>query len=156
MLGRFLADHLWGIGVGAVAEHPGCRIDHQLHPPLLIPPFHAGDDAALSKMQLVCGLQRGNDGRAYLRIDAHGQAESCRENRVLIDRSVADAWGVPALRIEYARTAADRELAVAMLAASLEVAAEAGFSVLRRDEGVMPPGLSVHELGTARMGPDPA
>jgi choline dehydrogenase-like flavoprotein len=156
MLGQFLADHLWGIGVGAVAERPACRIDRQRHPPLLIPPFHAGDDARLSKMQLVCGLQGGDDGRAYLRIDAHGQAESRRENRVLIDRSIADAWGVPALRIEYARTAADRELAQAMLAASLEVAAEAGFSVLRRDDGVMPPGLSVHELGTARMGREPA
>lgn len=155
MLGRFLSEHLWGIGVGAVAKEAACVVDRQREPPLLIPPFHAGHGSPLSKMQLVCSLQRGDDGLAYLRVDAHGQAESSADNRVLIDRQLEDAWGIPALRIEYARTAADDELAGAMLEASVDVAEEAGFRVLRRDGKLMPPGLSVHELGTARMASDP-
>jgi choline dehydrogenase-like flavoprotein len=78
-----------------------------------------------------------------------------KENRVLLDPVVKDAWGVPVLRFDY--QFGDNELKMARdMGDTLEEmlrAAGAEDVIINRD--FYPPGWSIHEIGTARMGDDP-
>ena len=76
------------------------------------------------------------------------------ENQVSIDPVVRDAWDIPALRIQTKYT--DNEFNMARDAAdtAAELAEAAGFEVLVKNYQPNPPGYSIHELGTCRMGND--
>ncbi len=77
------------------------------------------------------------------------------ENHVSIDKDVKDAWGIPALRIS--QKYADNEHAMAKDAMEMGEAMckGAGFEVIAKHSQMVPPGESIHELGTCRMGSDP-
>jgi choline dehydrogenase-like flavoprotein len=77
------------------------------------------------------------------------------ENRVTLDPERRDVWGIPVLRIDCAHS--DRELTRAreQIAMLRELAELAGVTLTRIDEVPQPPGISVHESGTARMGKSP-
>ncbi|MGY1849305.1 GMC oxidoreductase [Blastococcus sp. SYSU DS1021] len=72
------------------------------------------------------------------------------DNRVWFDDDATDAFGLPAIRIDYALSDADRS---AIEAARAEVA-DAARALGRPlgDPFVMPSGSSLHYLGTTRMG----
>jgi choline dehydrogenase-like flavoprotein len=84
-----------------------------------------------------------------------GEVLPRHENFVEIDESVRDAWGIPALRIR----AKYGENEFAMAKDSMNVAEElchnSGFEILDKHWQMVPPGESIHELGTCRMGNDP-
>jgi choline dehydrogenase-like flavoprotein len=77
------------------------------------------------------------------------------ENHVRIDSGKTDAWGIPVLHIETKYT--DNEFNMAKDAADVgsAVAEAAGFEVLSKNPVPNPPGYSIHEVGTCRMGDDP-
>jgi choline dehydrogenase-like flavoprotein len=77
------------------------------------------------------------------------------ENHVRIDDETVDAWGIPALRIETRYT--DNELNMARDAKDTlsQLCEDAGFEILSAHDQMYPPGYSIHELGTCRMGKDP-
>jgi len=77
------------------------------------------------------------------------------ENHVRIDPTVADAWGIPALHIDTKYS--DNEINISRDAVdiSIAMAEDAGFEVLTKNYEPNPPGYSIHELGTCRMGDDP-
>ncbi len=85
-----------------------------------------------------------------------GECLPRRENFVALDPAVKDRWGIPALRISCAwgdnERAALRDMAVTA-AEMLEAAGAADVSSYVHDNA---PGLTIHEMGTARMGRDPA
>ncbi|MFN7923803.1 MAG: GMC family oxidoreductase [Bryobacteraceae bacterium] len=77
------------------------------------------------------------------------------ENHVRINPDVKDEWGIPALHIsqkygdnEFAMAKDSMEMAEAMCKG-------AGFETLAKHSQMVPPGESIHELGTCRMGDDP-
>lgn len=72
------------------------------------------------------------------------------DNRVWFDDGVTDEHGLPAIRIDYSLSAAD-EAAIAAAKAEIAEAARALGRPLG-DPFVMPPGSSLHYLGTTRMG----
>lgn len=76
-------------------------------------------------------------------------------NRVTLSETLKDRWGVPAPRIDYA--VSDNELEMARDAEAQVVAmlAGGGYQVVSKS-ALAAPGLSLHELGTARMGQDPS
>jgi choline dehydrogenase-like flavoprotein len=78
------------------------------------------------------------------------------ENRVTLDATRRDAWGIPILRIECSRSGAELARAADQNRALRELAEVASVKLLRIDEAPAPPGSAVHECGTARMGGDPA
>ncbi len=77
------------------------------------------------------------------------------EHHVRINKDVKDAWGIPALHIQQKYT--DNEFAMAKDAMQMaeELCHGAGFEVMAKHWEMVPPGESIHELGTCRMGADP-
>ncbi len=77
------------------------------------------------------------------------------DNFVSIDPSAVDAWGIPALHFQARYS--DNEFNMARDAVNTleEVCHDAGFEVLSKTDKMFPPGYSIHELGTCRMGDDP-
>jgi len=77
------------------------------------------------------------------------------ENHVRIDATKTDAWGIPVLRIETKYTDNEFNMAKDAVEVGCEVAEAAGFEVLSKNPSPNPPGYSIHEVGTCRMGDDP-
>ena len=77
------------------------------------------------------------------------------ENHVRIDKKVLDAWGIPALHVQAKYTDNEFEMAKDSMRVSEELCRDAGFEVVASHWQMVPPGESIHELGTCRMGDDP-
>jgi choline dehydrogenase-like flavoprotein len=77
------------------------------------------------------------------------------ENCVRINKEKKDAWGIPVLHIN--QTYGENELAMARdsMETAEEMCRKAGFEVLGKHDRMVPPGESIHEMGTCRMGDDP-
>ncbi len=77
------------------------------------------------------------------------------ENHVRIDKEKVDAWGIPVLHIETKYTDNEYNMAKDCVETGSELAEAAGFEVLSKNKIPNPPGYSIHEVGTCRMGDDP-
>jgi choline dehydrogenase-like flavoprotein len=77
------------------------------------------------------------------------------DNRVTLDPTRTDRWGVPVARITCRHR--DNELAMRrdMVDACGEILAAARFTAWRSNTELSTPGLANHEMGTVRMGDDP-
>jgi choline dehydrogenase-like flavoprotein len=84
-----------------------------------------------------------------------GEVLARYENHVRIDPNVVDAWDIPALHIETKYTDNEYDMARDAVETSIALAEGAGFEVLAKNYDPNPPGYSIHELGTCRMGDDP-
>jgi choline dehydrogenase-like flavoprotein len=77
------------------------------------------------------------------------------ENHVRINPDVTDKWGIPVLHIE-ARDGENEHNMTKDAADTLEeIFHEAGWEIINKTSRVNPPGYSIHEVGTCRMGTDP-
>jgi len=76
------------------------------------------------------------------------------ENHVRINKDVVDAWGIPALHIETKYTDNEHNMARDAVDTCTAVAESSGFEVLSKNAEPNPPGYSIHEVGTCRMGND--
>jgi choline dehydrogenase-like flavoprotein len=77
------------------------------------------------------------------------------ENYVSIDKSVVDAWGIPVLNFRARYGENEFSMAKDAVDTIAEVCRAAGFEVLHKNDKMNPPGYSIHELGTCRMGDNP-
>jgi choline dehydrogenase-like flavoprotein len=77
------------------------------------------------------------------------------ENHVRINKGKVDAWGIPVLHVETKYTDNEFNMAKDAVEVASAVAEAAGFEVLSRNTVPNPPGYSIHEVGTCRMGDDP-
>lgn len=85
----------------------------------------------------------------------YGECLPNHHNYVELDKEKLDAWGVPVLKINCAW--GENELAIRkdMSIAAAEMLAAAGAHAIEPFTDDDPPGFSIHEMGTARMGRDP-
>lgn len=77
------------------------------------------------------------------------------ENFVSVDKKVTDAFGIPVLNFKCKYTDNEFNMAKDAIDTMGEIYQKAGFEVLHRNDKMFPPGYSIHELGTCRMGDDP-
>jgi len=77
------------------------------------------------------------------------------ENHVRIDKTVRDAWGIPVLNIQARYTENEFNMARDAMDTLDDACRAAGFQVLSKHPQMVPPGESIHELGTCRMGENP-
>jgi choline dehydrogenase-like flavoprotein len=86
---------------------------------------------------------------------AFGEMLPAHENKVGIDETRTDKWGLPVLQIDCATGENERLMRIDMMNDMAEMLEAAGArNVETYDEGFFP-GRGIHEMGTARMGRDP-
>jgi choline dehydrogenase-like flavoprotein len=95
------------------------------------------------------------DAGASFSMTAMGEVLARKENFVRINKDVKDAWGIPVLHIEHKYTDNEFEMAKDAMNTLDEICRSAGFEVLAKHPHMVPPGESIHEIGTCRMGNDP-
>ena len=77
------------------------------------------------------------------------------ENHVRINKEKVDAWGIPVLHVETKYTDNEFNMAKDAVDVASAVVEAAGFEILSKNATPNPPGYSIHEVGTCRMGDDP-
>ena len=77
------------------------------------------------------------------------------EHHVRINPDVKDEWGIASLHITQRYTDNEHAMAKDSMQVAEELCRDAGFEVLSAHAQMVPPGESIHELGTCRMGADP-
>ena len=109
-------------------------------------------------------------GTSIASMTFHGEMMPRYENRLTIDRSKADAWGIPVVHVDCTRSDGDESVVQQMREAGRQLACLAGMepfdprkghrlkdlasSILKRKPVGVPPGTAIHETGGARMGSD--
>jgi choline dehydrogenase-like flavoprotein len=83
-----------------------------------------------------------------------GECLPNRANYVTLDPEVRDRWGIPALRIHMKWGENERALLKDMAVTAAEMLEAAGARDIELTQEDNPPGLTIHEMGTARMGRD--
>jgi len=84
-----------------------------------------------------------------------GECLPNHNNYIELDKTRVDAWGMPILKIHCAWGDNERALLKDMPAAAAEMLAAAGAHDIEPFIEDNAPGLTIHEMGTARMGRDP-
>lgn len=183
LLGCYLMDHIYGISISGIVRGlekfpssgddgrangiyiPKFRNITERHPRFirgygiqaaaqrgLIPPMIKSIPGfGLSLKEMI----REAKGLVPFWMSAFGEMLPRRENRVTLNRDKKDAWGIPVAHIECTHSDNEREMARDMLESLKEMAQAAGFEIVRENGRPAPPGLAIHEVGTARMGNDP-
>ena len=77
------------------------------------------------------------------------------ENHVDLDPVQKDRWGIPILRIHAGWSDNERAAREDLKEQAVEMLRAAGCTDAHPYDDDAPPGFSVHEMGTARMGRDP-
>lgn len=166
-LGRYLMDHTYGICFEGLAPE---RREEAYEP--------CGQGGFLSGFRNVTepreGFQRGyaiefqvmtrpRRRRRFRRgvrdsfwISAFGEVLPDPDNHVALDPKRQDAWGIPTLRIDARHGDNERAMARDQVATLREMLDVAGFEITAAETELAPCGSSAHEMGTARMGADPA
>lgn len=88
-------------------------------------------------------------------LQGYGECLPRHENAVDLDPHRTDRWGIPLLRVHCAWSANERALREDVKTQSAEMLEAAGCRDVQTYDLDGPPGFSVHEMGTARMGRDP-
>ncbi len=84
----------------------------------------------------------------------YGECLPNHENFVELDKEKVDVWGIPALKIHCAWRENEYALRKDMAITAAEMLAAAGAHDIEPFTDDDPPGFSIHEMGTARMGRD--
>lgn len=155
VVGRYLADHTFGVGIDGRAPLPvgsdtGAAATHGA----AIPAFRNVTEHDVDFLRGY-GVRVLVDGSGRFWMRAFGEVLSRFDNRIELDASRPDRWGVPTVRIDCAYGENERLMAADQVACLSEMAEAAGFEIETVHPDAAPPGSSAHELGTARMGRDP-
>lgn len=177
LLGRYLCDHLAYTQIGIVPEGD---VEFDLNED----PFDFGGTGLY--IASFCEKESRNFAGGYgiqvaigrdmpvWNISAYGEMQPRYENHIYLDRTVKDAWGIPAARIDCNHSRNDINMVAHMKRTLPEIAAAGGLrvgenvdvgrwnvplrllrSLLLADCGALWPGGAIHETGGARMGDKP-
>jgi choline dehydrogenase-like flavoprotein len=179
VMGHYLVDQMYGVSV--VASVPEAR-DGKAQPGLMggsafIPRFrnlsktekrnfikgycvsiNSGSSASPNFFPLYgAELQQKLDSYAGSCVSGgiFGERVARYENHVRINKDVKDKWGIPVLHIEARDSENERNLTRDAANTIEEIFHEAGWEIICKTDRVNPPGYSIHEVGTCRMGDNP-
>jgi choline dehydrogenase-like flavoprotein len=178
LVGRYLMDQIYGAGITcSVPEARGGKVKGLMGGGAIIPRFRNLTDKSDKFLRgyalNVYSSGGGLPARCFPAYGAElekkmaeyygsgfhfslmGEVLGRYENHVRIDPEKTDAWGIPVLRIETNYTDNEYNMAKDAVETVSEVAQAAGFEVLAKNVVPNPPGYSIHEVGTCRMGDDP-
>ena len=84
-----------------------------------------------------------------------GETIPKESNRVTLDSSSKDAWGMPLLKVSVDYDDNDEKMIRDFVEQFTEMYTMAGFTNIRTTDSKQAPGLDIHEMGGVRMGRDP-
>lgn len=93
-------------------------------------------------------------GPWHFTFSGYGECLPNYNNFVELDKNLVDAWGIPSLKIHCSFGENELALRKDMSIAGAEMLSAAGAVSIQPFMDDDPPGFSVHEMGTARMGSD--
>jgi choline dehydrogenase-like flavoprotein len=128
-----------------------------------------GIDARIGPQPIVWALRTAEEGASWgsaykarlaefnrsMTIFGHGTSLALESNSITLDPEIKDAWGMPALRVTYKDHPDDLANARFLQDRGAEILEAAGALRVTKAP-VLPQTLSMHLLGTCRMGNDPA
>ena len=94
-------------------------------------------------------------GQWSLGMGGFGECLPNHNNYVDVDKEKPDAWGIPTLKIHCAWGENELAMSKDIAIQAGEMLAAAGARDIEIFQRISPPGLAIHEMGTARMGRDP-
>lgn len=179
-VGRNLMDHLWGLTTIGLAPGPSDSYYKGRRPTgLYIPRFRNvtepgdgfvrgyGYQGGLMRMVSTQGAMMPGVLGEELKRRAHsigpwlaffsgfGEMLPNPNNRVTLDHSLLDKWGMPTVHIDCAHGDNEKAMARQMQADCKGMIESVGGHVMMQKNEPGTPGLGIHEMGTARMGRDP-
>lgn len=93
-------------------------------------------------------------GKWRLGMGGFGECLPNHSNYVEVDKEKLDAWGIPTLKIHCDWSENERAMSKDIAIQAAEMLAAAGAKNISIEHQITPPGLAIHEMGTARMGRD--
>ena len=81
-----------------------------------------------------------------------GECLPDERNRVSLSREKKDKWGLPLLQVDCRFRKNETAMLQDIITTALEMLDKAGFKNTYAYDDQQPPGLGIHEMGTARMG----
>jgi choline dehydrogenase-like flavoprotein len=93
-------------------------------------------------------------GRWNFGMGGFGEMLPYHENKVTLDKTKKDKWGLPVLAIDCELKENELKMRKDMLADGIEMLQKAGVKDVTGNDGDGTPGRGIHEMGTARMGRD--
>jgi choline dehydrogenase-like flavoprotein len=94
-------------------------------------------------------------GQWRMSIGGFGECLANHDNYIEIQKDKLDAWGIPTLKINCAWSDNERAMSRDIAVQAAEMLAAAGARDISVFQEMSPPGLAIHEMGTARMGRNP-
>lgn len=94
-------------------------------------------------------------GSWRLNLNPYGECLPYPGNRITLDHSVMDQWGMPQVTIDCTFRENERAMHEDMARSGAEMLEAAGVKDVRVSGSISFPGNANHEMGTARMGRDP-
>jgi choline dehydrogenase-like flavoprotein len=94
-------------------------------------------------------------GKWTMGMGGFGEILPYPENRVTLDKTKKDKWGLNVLAIDCELKENEKKMRIDILNDAVEMLEAAGVKNVKAREGDGTPGRGIHELGTARMGKDP-
>jgi choline dehydrogenase-like flavoprotein len=85
----------------------------------------------------------------------YGRGSAAIRELRAIDTNVKDKWGIPVLNFKCRYTGNEFNMAKDAIDTLEELSHACGWEVLSKHDRMFPPGYSIHELGTCRMGDNP-
>lgn len=88
-------------------------------------------------------------------ITAFGETLPYHENKISLDKSVKDKWGLPVLNMDAEIKENEKKMRKDMMEDAKEMLEAAGVKDVKTHDSGYIFGMGIHEMGTARMGRDP-
>ncbi len=88
-------------------------------------------------------------------ITAFGEMLPYHENKISLDKTKKDKWGLPVLAIDCEIKDNEKKMRIDMMNDGKEMLEAAGLHDVKTYDNIYYPGQGIHEMGTARMGRDP-
>lgn len=157
VLGAGLMDHVLVRGDGAGGKLEGETFTPDQGRCMFLPRFDKRDGGQGDPRPFGMQLYRTSWGadKSHFTVVSFGEMKPRPENRVELDMTKTDAFGMPQLRIHFTHNDEDRASARRQADAIRELAELAGAKLHHIDEKPDVGGTAMHEIGTARMGSSP-
>jgi len=111
----------------------------------------------VAEMSIGAGLKETlcEPGQWSMGMTGFGELLPYHENKVSLDRTKKDKWGLPVLAMDAELKDNEKKMRKDMASEAAEMLEAAGVKQVRTWDSGHPVGDGIHEMGTARMGKDP-